>query len=311
MRKKLQVFISSTYTDLIEERQAAVQAVLKAGHIPAGMELFKAGDETQKETIMRWIDESDVYMLILGGRYGSIEPISGKSYTHWEYDYAGEKGKPRFAMVISEKALNSKISSMGQDAIERANLTKYEDFKNDVLCKIAEFFNDARDIQLTVTGKLADYALDNELKGWVSGHEVMVNTELNLQVEALTTQIEEYKVMVTNLQNQLQKQSSTSQISKIEDVILMKIYDKDYNASGVPFWSSFKEYLTEESPQDMVKELAYYISKMERFGLLSFHNKPFVQGGRNHSKYNNNTVDIMFDKIYITEKGVTYYQENQ
>ena len=43
MNKKLQVFVSSTYTDLIEERQAAVEAILDAGHIPAGMELFKAG----------------------------------------------------------------------------------------------------------------------------------------------------------------------------------------------------------------------------------------------------------------------------
>ena len=45
MNKKLQVFVSSTYTDLIEERQAAVQAILDAGHIPAGMELFKLGME--------------------------------------------------------------------------------------------------------------------------------------------------------------------------------------------------------------------------------------------------------------------------
>ncbi|WP_156510165.1 DUF4062 domain-containing protein, partial [Paenibacillus macquariensis] len=99
MKKKLQVFISSTYTDMIEERQAAVSAVLNSGHIPAGMELFKSGDKSQKETIKRWIDESDVYMLILGGRYGSIDEETGKSYTHWEYDYAGEIGKRRFAVV--------------------------------------------------------------------------------------------------------------------------------------------------------------------------------------------------------------------
>lgn len=40
MKKKYQIFISSTYQDLKEERQAAVEAILKAGHIPAGMELF-------------------------------------------------------------------------------------------------------------------------------------------------------------------------------------------------------------------------------------------------------------------------------
>ncbi len=81
MAKKLQIFVSSTYKDLIAERQAAVEAILTAGHIPAGMELFSAGDESQLETIYRWIDESDIFMLLLGGRYGSIEKTSGKSYT--------------------------------------------------------------------------------------------------------------------------------------------------------------------------------------------------------------------------------------
>ncbi|WP_375546918.1 DUF4062 domain-containing protein [Paenibacillus sp.] len=76
MKKKLQVFISSTYTDMLEERQAAVTAVLNAGHIPAGMELFKSGDQSQKDTLTRWIDESDAYMLILGGRY---------LYLHYHY----------------------------------------------------------------------------------------------------------------------------------------------------------------------------------------------------------------------------------
>lgn len=66
LKRKLQVFISSTFVDLKDERQAAVEAILKAGHIPAGMELFKAGDKSQWATIQRWIDESDVYMLILG-----------------------------------------------------------------------------------------------------------------------------------------------------------------------------------------------------------------------------------------------------
>jgi len=52
-KKKLQVFVSSTYLDLKNERQAAVEAILKAGHIPAGMELFAAGNESQFETIRR------------------------------------------------------------------------------------------------------------------------------------------------------------------------------------------------------------------------------------------------------------------
>ena len=60
MKKKYQIFISSTFTDLQEERQAAVESILKAGHIPAWMELFSAGNETQLEIIKRWITESDI-----------------------------------------------------------------------------------------------------------------------------------------------------------------------------------------------------------------------------------------------------------
>ncbi|WP_265588473.1 DUF4062 domain-containing protein [Staphylococcus aureus] len=37
---KYQIFISSTYLDLIEERQAVVEAVLNSNNIPAGMELL-------------------------------------------------------------------------------------------------------------------------------------------------------------------------------------------------------------------------------------------------------------------------------
>ncbi len=130
MNKKLQVFVSSTYTDLIEERQAAVQAILDAGHIPAGIELFKAGNESQLKTIYKWIDESDVYMLILGGRYGSIEEESGLSYTELEYIYALSKNMPVFAIILDDSFLLTKAVHSGNDTIfEKSNIEKYYSFK--------------------------------------------------------------------------------------------------------------------------------------------------------------------------------------
>ena len=64
------------------------------------MELFRAGNETQLDTIYKWIDNSDVYMLILGGRYGSVEEKSQKSYTRLEYEYAISKGIPILSVVL-------------------------------------------------------------------------------------------------------------------------------------------------------------------------------------------------------------------
>jgi Domain of unknown function (DUF4062) len=91
--KRYQVFVSSTFWDLKEERQAALRAVLELEHMPAGMELFAAGDDSAWELIKDVIDASDYYILIIGGRYGSLDE-AGIGFTEKEYDYAREKKKP-------------------------------------------------------------------------------------------------------------------------------------------------------------------------------------------------------------------------
>lgn len=168
MNKKLQIFVSSTYTDLIEERQAAVEAILDAGHIPAGMELFKAG-KSQMKTIQKWIDESDVYMLILGGRYGSIEEESGLSYTELEYRYALSKNMPVFAIILEESFLFTKAASKGKDAIfEKKNKQKLNLFKKYVNTNIVKFISNVDQILSIVHAQLNYFINDSEynLIGW-------------------------------------------------------------------------------------------------------------------------------------------------
>lgn len=168
MERKFQVFISSTYLDLQDERQAAVQAILDAGHIPAGMELFKAGNESQLEVVKRWINNSDVYMLILGGRYGSIEPTTQKSYTHLEYEYAVQLQKPVFAVVLSESMLLKKASVSGQNNIFECDFPeKYKEFKKIVMSKISRIINDVKDVNIAVLSSLYDFSKNPNLHGWV------------------------------------------------------------------------------------------------------------------------------------------------
>jgi hypothetical protein len=69
MDKRYQVFISSTYADLLEERQEVIQALLELDCIPAGMELFPAASEDQWTLIKKVIDDCDYYMAIVAGRY--------------------------------------------------------------------------------------------------------------------------------------------------------------------------------------------------------------------------------------------------
>jgi len=101
--KKYQIFISSTYEDLKEEREVAIKTILSLYHIPIGMEMFNAGDSEQWTVISQTIETSDYYVVIIGERYGSTTD-SGVSYTEKEYDYAISKGIPVFAFIKDENS---------------------------------------------------------------------------------------------------------------------------------------------------------------------------------------------------------------
>ena len=101
MEKRHQVFVSSTYTDLKDARGRVVQALLQMDCMPAGMELFPAADEEQLKFIQRVIDDCDYYILILAGRYGSLDD-EGVSYTEREFDYAVKQGIPVLAFLHSD-----------------------------------------------------------------------------------------------------------------------------------------------------------------------------------------------------------------
>ncbi|WP_128894499.1 DUF4062 domain-containing protein [Longirhabdus pacifica] len=217
MQKKLQVFISSTYTDLKSERQTAVQAVLNAGHIPAGMELFKSGDQSQKETIQKWINESDIYLLILGGRYGSIDEESGKSYTHWEYDYALEKSKPHFAIVIKEEELEKRIKEHGLAVTEQALQPKYEAFRKQVLSKIIKFFTDEKDIKIAILESLKEHEQNEDLKGWISGQEIQNQTQLLSENYELLKQNKELLKQLSTMQQAEKTEEYQNILNKLEN----------------------------------------------------------------------------------------------
>lgn len=98
MDKRYQVFVSSTYDDLHEERREVMQALLALDCIPTGMELFPAADDDSWTHIRRFIEACDYYIVIVGGRYGSRGP-GGLSFTEMEYDYAVEAGLPTLAFL--------------------------------------------------------------------------------------------------------------------------------------------------------------------------------------------------------------------
>lgn len=123
MDKRYQVFVSSTYNDLIEERKEATQAILKCNCFPAGMELFPASNKQQWNVIKQVIDDSDFYLLIIAGKYGSLGvDDTGKKigYTEMEFDYALSQNKPIIAMIHRyPETLPTKLSERTETRIKR------------------------------------------------------------------------------------------------------------------------------------------------------------------------------------------------
>ncbi len=74
--KRYQVFISSTFSDLLNERKMILDLLLMADCIPAGMEAFAAADAEQFDIIKKVIDLCDYYVLIIGKRYGTVHSSS-------------------------------------------------------------------------------------------------------------------------------------------------------------------------------------------------------------------------------------------
>lgn len=100
--RRYQVFVSSPYVDLREERRLVAQALLEIGCFPAGMELFPAASMEQWRLIKNVIDESDYYVVFTAAKYGTLVPGKIFSYTEREFDYARKIGKPILAFYHAD-----------------------------------------------------------------------------------------------------------------------------------------------------------------------------------------------------------------
>lgn len=206
MEKKYQVFISSTYKDLIEERQKVVEAILNAGHIPAGMELFKSGPK-QEDTIREWIQQSDIYVLILGARYGTLNS-EGISYTHWEYNLAKELGKPMFSLVLTEDYINSALKEerLKVNDIERSN-QHYVAFENEVTSSLVSFIDHVAEIKSSVSDSIREIEkrFPNKLEGWIKGSYLKEIYELRQNNQKLANDLVNRQAEVIDMQKEMQE----------------------------------------------------------------------------------------------------------
>jgi hypothetical protein len=99
---RTKIFVSSTFFDLAQVREDIRNTILQMGHEPLLNEYPSFPVTPNIDTIencKKAVRSSDFFVLIIGGRRGSLDPVSGKSVTNIEYETAIETGMDCFAFV--------------------------------------------------------------------------------------------------------------------------------------------------------------------------------------------------------------------
>ena len=148
------VYVSSTVADLKRERQAVMDWLVAAGHQP--VHSYKPNGDTVRDSCLEDVDSCDLYVLILGHRYG-FRPADGNpdrlSITHLEFRRAGQSGIPRIAL------LRTSIPDVSlSDMADPQRLALVSAFREEVARKVrpAEFSDPQELIQGLSTGIQAE-----------------------------------------------------------------------------------------------------------------------------------------------------------
>ncbi|MDA3140214.1 DUF4062 domain-containing protein [Vibrio metschnikovii] len=216
MEKKYQVFVSSTYVDLIEERKEAIQTLLELDCIPIGMELFPAADEEQWEFIKSVIDDCDYYVLILAGRYGSCAE-NGVGYTEMEYQYALETNKPIISFIHSNPG---SISAVKTDT-DPELVTKLANFKELAQKKLCKYWESPTELGGVLGRSIVQLKKRSPALGWVKAD--------NIPSEGATQEILKLKNQIDSLKEELELAKSVSygvevaSLSQGDDLVTIEV----------------------------------------------------------------------------------------
>lgn len=310
MEKKYQVFVSSTYKDLSEERQEVMQALLELDCIPVGMELFPAADDDQWTLIKRLIDDCDYYILIVGGRYGSLNK-DGLSYTQMEYEYAMTKEIPIIGF------LHKKPEEIPVGKSEKAPELKHklEDFKSVVQQKMCRFWENPTDLGSQVSRSLVKLIKDKPMPGWIKAtylpsedltKEIL---ELKKQNELLQLEIEKTKSKAPEGTNNLSSGSDTIEINfSVTAAGNWEVGSERYTSKVVLSWdeifAEISPLMIDETNESVIKAKINEIIRKKRFDDL---HKQFKKDKRTPTEFSIADTDYQTLKIqfralgYITE----------
>src|SRR5262249_43866940 len=100
--------------------QAAINAVVRAGLALVDMRYFAAREGQPADYCQQRVRESDIYLAVVGFRYGSLVPGETVSYTELEFTEATAAGLPRLGFLLGDTAdVPAELVDADRTAVDR------------------------------------------------------------------------------------------------------------------------------------------------------------------------------------------------
>lgn len=157
-------FVSSTFVDLVKARKLIADNLLSQDCVPLGMEFFPSTGANQWESILESISSSDFCVFMIAGRYGSMVPDLGISWTHREFREATTQGKPIIVLI------HNNVGQLAADRVESEPVQRerLEHFKREVEettgCR---YFSDDTELLTGLFTSISALKRDGKIEGWI------------------------------------------------------------------------------------------------------------------------------------------------
>jgi len=156
-QRPLKVFISSTYIDLKNYRQVAIEVAERYKCAPLAMELFGSQPDEPTKVAKTKVQECDIFVGIYAHRYGFIPEGQQKSTIHQEYELAKKLKKYCLCFVLDPNfSWNPKL-------VEPEKYERLKSFLNNVKREnVVSFFATTSDFEAKLSSSLGKILLERQ-----------------------------------------------------------------------------------------------------------------------------------------------------
>jgi hypothetical protein len=231
------VTISSTVLDLAKHRAQVMSACLQQNLFPKMMERLPASDANAVRISMRLVDEADLYIGVIGFRYGYVPRGHKISITEMEYKRAGERGIPRLMFLMNPDHLLCAADVETGPGADRLHAFRERIRRERVIAT----FSSPEDLRANLVQALSEFRVSPNREELVASQIGSTKYRVAVINQATSVPLEEVKTLVTALQTQVSRDLASTWGIDAQ----ITLVDKGQTPPDSSWWLYFDDHIRE------------------------------------------------------------------